>query len=223
MHLAWTSNPGRLFLRRPSRTARGDVMTDYRDVDTLQISERVGIGNREALQILFARYEGRLRHVLRKQAGSLVLGRLELEDLVQEALLEATRAADSFRYRGPGSFFSWLSGVAVHRMHNLRRLEEAQRRDVRRDRSVIGCDRAAQIDPVWAGAGPRTLTAGVEEMDRVRAAMASLASADQEVIRLARFENLCLAEVGERIGRSRNAAALLLSRALRKLKARMDR
>ena len=39
---------------------------------------------------------------------------------------------------------------------------------------------------------------------------------------LARLQGLSLHEIAERMGRTRNAVALLLSRALRKLKAAMD-
>ena len=45
---------------------------------------------------------------------------------------------------------------------------------------------------------------------------------DREVITLARVQGLSLQEIADRIGRTRNAVALLLSRALRKLKAAMD-
>jgi RNA polymerase sigma-70 factor (ECF subfamily) len=77
-------------------------------------------------------------------------------------------------------------------------------------------------EPRDRGPGPRTLSVGAEEAARLDAALARLAAADREVIVLSRVQGLGLREVAERMGRTRNAVALLLSRALRKLKASMD-
>ena len=52
-------------------------------------------------------------------------------------------------------------------------------------------------------------------------AAGTLSADDREVITLARVQGLSLQEIAERVGRTRNAIALLLSRALRKLKAAM--
>jgi RNA polymerase sigma factor (sigma-70 family) len=72
-----------------------------------------------------------------------------------------------------------------------------------------------------AGPGPRTLTIGAEMQARLDAALATLSADDREVITLARVQGLSLQEIADHLGRTRNAVALLLSRALRKLKAAM--
>lgn len=191
---------------------------------TKHLLRRAGDGDHDALAQLFARCEPRLRRLLALRAGPGVLRGNDLDDLVQEALLEATRSFGSFVDRGSGSFFRWLAQVALHRLQNLRRVADAQKRrgnelPIEPLGSTLLPGRA---DPAAIGPGPRTQTAGREGVDRIERAMARLSDVDREVIALSRVEGLSLAEVGERMGRSRNAVALLLSRALRKLRALLD-
>ncbi|MEM7199278.1 MAG: sigma-70 family RNA polymerase sigma factor [Planctomycetota bacterium] len=182
-------------------------------------------GSREALDRLFERDRGRLRRLLALRAGPALRQRFDLDDLVQEAHIEAVRRLDTYSYQGQDSFFRWLAVLALNRLQNLRRMVEADKRDPRRE-VRFGADDSAIPRPGPAsapapGPGPRTLTSSSEEETRLLRALDQLSEVDQEVIRLARFEGRSLTEVAEAIGRSRNAVALLLSRALRKLKDRL--
>lgn len=181
-------------------------------------------GDMQALDQLFARCEGRLRRLLALKAGSAVK-HAELDDLVQEAWLEATRQFRDYTYQGPDSFFRWLATVALNRLANLQRMAQARKRD-RRLEQPLQRDGSSLVPgavlPAHAGPGPRTLTIGAEVQARLDQALATLSADDREVITLARVQGLSLQEIADRIGRTRNAVALLLSRALRKLKAAMD-
>src|SRR5207247_6480823 len=116
--------------------------------------------------------------------------------------------------------------VALHRLANLQRRAGAQKRDGRRELQIAPGGGSTIVpgsaEPRDRAPGPRTLTVGVEEAARLDAAMARLADADREVIALSRVQGLSLQEISQQLGRTRNAVALLLSRALRKLKALMD-
>ncbi|MFK7742186.1 MAG: RNA polymerase sigma factor [Planctomycetota bacterium] len=184
-------------------------------------------GSGAALDELFERCRGRLRRLLWLKAG-LVLRHAELDDLVQEAQLEALRQFDQYTYQGPDSFFRWLATVAVHRLGNLHRIASAQKRDPRAEQPLgVGDSRdshGGSVTPSLAdlGPGPRTRTVGIETQERLEQALRQLSVTDREVIVMARFEDLPLPEIAARLGRTRNAVALLLSRALRKLKERLD-
>lgn len=179
-------------------------------------------GSRAALDQLFKNYEPRLRRLLTLKSGS-ALRHAELDDLVQEAYLEALRQFASYTYQGPDSFFRWLATVAVHRTNNLRRAGLAEKRDARREQR-LDASRSAARPPSIAdpSPGPRTVTVAAEAQTELDAALHRLNPADREVIVLARVEGLPLPEIAERLGRSRNAVALLLSRALRKLKRELE-
>jgi RNA polymerase sigma-70 factor (ECF subfamily) len=190
--------------------------------ETLDLVQRANAGNREALDQLFAREQPRLRRLLALRAGPALLRRLDLDDLAQEAIAEGLRQFATYSYQGRDSFFRWLAAIALHRLQNLRRVEQAEKRDLRRERPFVGEQTAQRVGGVTDAAapapGPRTLAAGSEGIERLHQALDRLAETDREVILLARFEGRSLAEIAERLGRTKNAVALLLSRALRKLK-----
>lgn len=189
---------------------------------TRYLVKQAGSGDREALDQLFGRALPRLRALLALKAGPALRQRAELDDLVQEAYAEALRQFENYTWQGQDSFFRWLAAIAINRLQNLARVERAGKRDARREVPMVGAETAARLGGVTDAAdpapGPRTLTVGTEAGDRVRSAIARMSDADREVILLARMEGLPLQEVADRIGRTRNATALLLSRALRKLK-----
>lgn len=185
--------------------------------------DNAAAGDPQALDQLFARCLPRLRRLLSLKAGS-ALREAELDDVVQEAYLEATRQFADYTYQGPDSFFRWLATVALHRLANLQRMATAQKRDRRKERPLQGAGSTlvpGAVDPAAEGPGPRTHALGNEAQARLDTALGTLADDDREVIVLARVQGLPLQEIAERMGRTRNAVALLLSRALRKLKAAM--
>ena len=191
--------------------------------DSKNLLDHAAAGDRAALDELFQRSLPRLRRLLALRAG-IALRQGELDDLVQEAYLEALRQFANYTYQGPDSFFRWLATVALHRLSNLQRMAGAQKRDRRRERPIAGDGSTlvpGAVHAADAGPGPRTHSVGVEVQARLDAALARLSTDDREVIVLARVQGLALQEIAERMGRTRNAVALLLSRALRKLKAEM--
>jgi RNA polymerase sigma-70 factor (ECF subfamily) len=180
-------------------------------------------GDQQALGQLFAQCLPRLRRLLTLKGGA-ALRTADLDDLVQEAWLEAVRQFPDYTYQGPDSFFRWLATVALHRMANLQRMAAAQKRDRRLERPLQGDGSTllpGGVTPPALGPGPGTVSVGAETQARLDTALATLSDDDREVITLARVQGLPLQEIAERIGRTRNAVALLLSRALRKLKAAM--
>lgn len=175
-------------------------------------------GSRSALDELFERSSGRLRRLLWLRAG-LALRSAEVDDLMQEAWLEAIRRFDGYTYQGPDSFFRWLATIALHRLSNLQRLAGAQKRDPRMERPIDAAEVSRRAPTLRDhGPGPRTRVVGAETQQRLEVAMRRLSEADRDVIRMARIEGLPLPEIAARTGRTRNAVALQLSRALRKLK-----
>lgn len=191
--------------------------------DSKRLVDNAAAGDSQALDQLFSRCQPRLRRLLALKGGS-ALRQVELEDLMQEAYLEATRQFGDYTYQGPDSFFRWLATVALHRLSNLQRIASAKKRDRRREQPLQRDGSSllpGGVTPSDIGPGPRTLALGTEAQVRLDAALGRLSEIDREVITLARVQGLSLQEIAERMERTRNAVALLLSRALRKLKAEM--
>lgn len=192
------------------------------DPVTLRLLKQVESGNSAALDSLFARDRSRLRRLLSLRATWSLRARFDLDDLVQETYLEALKQYDSYSYQGKDSFFRWLAAIAIHRTQNLDRTEGAKKRDLKREVRICNSESAANgtgvSDLFHLTPGPRTLATGADEVQKLDTGLARLSEDQREVILQTRFEGLSIAEVAKRIGRTENATALLLSRALRKLK-----
>lgn len=163
-------------------------------------------GSREAFVALLEGCEGRLRALVERRTGPKVRSQQEPADIVQEVLLRAFRSIGSFRWRGEGSFFGWLSGIAENVLLDLG--------DPRRRGPLLRLER----DVLAKGSSPGGKLRSEERFDRLRAALDRLSPDHRQVILLARIEGLPMEEIGKRMDRSPNAAAQLLWRALRKLR-----
>src|SRR5688572_2358239 len=80
--------------------------------DSKHLVDHAAAGDREALDQLFQRCLPRLRRLVALKAGT-ALRHGEVDDLVQEAYLEALRQFADYTYQGPDSFFRWLATVAL--------------------------------------------------------------------------------------------------------------
>jgi RNA polymerase sigma factor (sigma-70 family) len=128
----------------------------------------------------------------------------DAEDLVAQTLEIAWRRLDEVPEDDP---LPWLYAVA----HNLWR---NQTRQDRRRRELLARFRLPR--PPEAGADPAGLEPGV-----LRAALASLSEADQEVLRLVAWDGLSPAELAVALRCSRVAARTRLHRARGRLAARL--
>lgn len=107
----------------------------------------------------------------------------------------------------------WLYATARRTLANQRRTRTRQRR---LGEKLARQPRAASVRT------PEDLALTNDEKGRVRVALDSLREADREVIRLALWEGLGHAEIGEVLGTSSRAASMRLSRAIARLEARLS-
>lgn len=129
------------------------------------------------------------------------------DDVVAETFLVAWRRLDDLPADRP---LPWLYGVARKILANQRRARERRARLATRIWSIDrGIDRRIGDDD----AAHHSLLV----------ALGNLPPGDQEVLRLAAWEQLTTAEIAMVLDCSPNAAALRLSRARRRLRSALDR
>ncbi|MBN1420897.1 MAG: sigma-70 family RNA polymerase sigma factor [Planctomycetes bacterium] len=163
-------------------------------------------GDRAALDALIGRERPRLEGFVRSRLGEGLARRIEVDDVLQEALLRAVRDFAGFVPRGDDSLFRWLSGIALHV------IQEAASRFGRA--RAVGLD----SDVPARGPSPSHLLRRIERFDRLQAALDRLSAEHREVIRLVRIEGLPVREVAKRMGRTPHAVSNLLLRATRRLR-----
>lgn len=189
---------------------------------TRRLIELARAGRGEAYDELFRTHQPELERRLARRLPADLLRRVEPADVIQEALVDAVRGFDSFRYRGESSFRKWLARLLENRMHTLRvHYVATQKRDscldvplARSDSGSSGPRGAMLAD---TGTSPSSAAAAHEDRERIERALATLPPDRREVIRRIELEGRSVSDVALEMGRSENAVRKLLTRALLEL------
>jgi RNA polymerase sigma-70 factor (ECF subfamily) len=164
-------------------------------------------GDRGAFDALVAKYQARLATLARLRLGRDLRGHVEVEDVLQDALLRAFLSLPEASFESEQTFFGWLARILEHVIVDLAR-RRAARPESRLDREVAD-----------SAVSPSRGLRREERFARLERALDDLGPDDREVIILARIQGLSLKEIAGRMRRSHAAVAQLLTRALRKLRA----
>jgi RNA polymerase sigma-70 factor (ECF subfamily) len=183
--------------------------------------ERIREGDRAAFDLLFEKYRRRLAILIYYKLGSQLRRTADVDDILQDTLLRAFRGIDTFHYRAPGSFLSWLSRIAEHVLVDTARFEGRERRNAGEIVRFRSKSNPAGPEPADSHT-PSRILAENEEYSSLLARLDSLPEQYREVILLAKVEGLATAEVAERLGKSREATALLLHRAVARFRGILE-
>jgi len=155
----------------------------------------------EAWQILFERYDGRLRSFFRKR-------NLPSEDLAQQTWIHVVRALP--RYEEQGQFVSWLFRIARNSALDFLRCNgrrPAAQSDDGIDQTAVDNNQPEPEESVLEQ----------ERRDLVHAAIGELPSCEREVIIQRKFEDKSLEEMGQILGITRDCVRQVETRALESL------
>lgn len=179
--------------------------------------ERAKAGDGEALSDAFEKCRPRLAVLVYFKLGARERTFGEAEDLVQETLLRGFRDIDRFRYESPGSLLRWLSSIADHVIVDRVRYRN---RDCRAGEEVRFRSPSNPLGPEPADTQtPSRLFAQQQAVERLLSRLEELPEDYRQAIVLAKVEGLSTAEMAERLGKSREAVALLVYRAVKRFRA----
>jgi len=184
---------------------------------TLGLLERARKGDQAGFTLLFEKYAPRLAVLIHCKLGRDLRAKLDVDDVLQEVFLAAARDLTSFQYEKPGSFMSWLGRIADHRIVDLARLETRQKRAGGARipfRSPTHPDGFEPFDQQT----PSRILRHKEELALLVSKLESLPENYRQVILMARVELLSTEEIARRLGKTRAAVAVLLHRALQRMK-----
>jgi RNA polymerase sigma-70 factor (ECF subfamily) len=183
---------------------------------TFTLLEKARAGDEEALSRVFEKYRRRLAVLihfkLRPRAGDFS----QVEDVVQETCLRAFRDLDGFSYQSPGSFLRWLSAIADHVIVDRVRYAGRARRAA--DEVPFRSPSNPQGPEPADTKTPSRLFAQQEAVERLLDHLAALPEDYRQAILMAKIEGLSTAEMAERLGKSREAVALLVYRAVKRFR-----
>jgi RNA polymerase sigma-70 factor (ECF subfamily) len=175
-----------------------------------------------ALDRLLESYRNYLRLVARAGLGAALRGKADPSDLVQETLLKAHRHFDQFQGASEPELVAWLRQILARNLADLARRYRASSRRLAQEQSLedLLASASQNLSAFVAGNGHFPSQSALRrELSVVLAdALAELPANYREVLVLRSLEGHEWAEVARTLGRSTDAARLLWTRALKKLR-----
>jgi RNA polymerase sigma-70 factor (ECF subfamily) len=189
----------------------------------------VRAGDADALAEAFQEYRPRLLRTVRFRLDVRLVGRIDPDDVLQEAYVDATQRHGHVEGSTESSLFVWLRLIVLQTLTDVHRQHlGAQKRDAGRE---VAMHRAAPPDATSVSlarcllgsvTSPSQAFARAEVADRLRTALDQMDAIDREVLALRHFEELANHEVAEVLGIEQKAASIRYVRALRRLKGILD-
>ena len=179
---------------------------------TFDLIERFRRGDQDAFAALFEKYRRRLAVLIHYRLPPDKRHAEDVDEILQETFLAAFEGLVQFEYRSPGSFLNWLSRIADHIVVDGLRSQNRQKRRaaITRFRSQSNPDGPEPADSL----SPSRALAEKEKLEALLQKLNALPDQYRQVILLAKIEGLSTKEICERLGKSREAVALLLHRAI---------
>jgi RNA polymerase sigma-70 factor, ECF subfamily len=193
------------------------VMKMETPTSTLNLINRYRGGEEEAFSSLFEKYQRRLAVLIYYKISPELRQGVDVDDILQETFLVASEQMANFSYRSPGSFMSWLSAIAEHAIIDAARFQNRQKRrpaEMIRLRSESNPGGPEPVDTKT----PSRLFAQEEQLKKLLEKLTALPDQYRQVILLAKFEGLSTLEIAEQMKKRREDVALLLHRALKRLR-----
>ncbi len=202
----------------------------------IELISQARAGQTEALGELCTLYRNYLRMVVRTGMGPRLRERVDLSDVVQEALVEVVRQFPQFTGQTEAALVGWLRRLVSQKLADLGRYHSRAKR--------AGEATALPLDSPWdgaaspdspAGEGGRLLdmlalsqTSPSEAASRreltvlLADALTTLPEAEAEVLWLYHAEGLSFETIGQRLGLGRKAVRGYWARGLKGLRRHLD-
>ena len=184
---------------------------------TFDLVQRFKNGDDRAFSALFHLYQHRLAVSVYYRMSPELRALHEVDDILQEVFLIASRDMDKFVCRSPGSFMAWLLHIADHVVVDAARFQSRQKRRAEEMLRFRSETNPTGPDPVDSNT-PSRLFAQEEAMQILLRKLDALPTDYRQVILLSKFEGLTTQEVASQLGKSRENVALLLHRAVKRFR-----
>ncbi|TVQ32432.1 MAG: sigma-70 family RNA polymerase sigma factor [Phycisphaeraceae bacterium] len=183
-------------------------------------------GDEEAVETLLCVYHSRLYGFAKRKIGVDWQGKIEPEDILQEAYIDIFRGLADFEDRGEDSFYHWATRIVDHRfIDHVRRLRR-QKRDVARETPTGAA--ASRRESLLARCGgldpsPSRIVRKDDAVGAMMGCIARLPEEHREVVTRLYLEEEPLAQVAAAMGKTEDAVRRMAGRAVEKLRDGMGR
>jgi RNA polymerase sigma-70 factor (ECF subfamily) len=168
---------------------------------------------------LFEEHRPKLVAMVRRRIDPALAGRIDAEELVNEAFLVARRKWPGFEERSAASTYAWLYRIVRDCLIAAWRRETRVGRDGRKDMPWPDQSSVQMgLGLVGSGSSPSEAAMREEQAERVRQALALLKESDREILWLRHSDDLTFPEAAYVLEITESASTLRYWRALKRLK-----
>lgn len=178
-----------------------------------------------AVNELLERHRGGVRRLVQMRLDPKVQRRVDVSDVVQDVMVEASGRLQDYLANPPMAFHLWLRQIAWDRIiDTYRRHRVSAKRSMDREQPLVapGADDQTSVelasqlrDPELT---PATAAAQREIARQVEEAIQRLPEQDREIIMMRHYEHLSNLEIAEVLGLNPPAASMRYLRAIRRLR-----
>jgi len=201
-------------------------MTDDSSSDAA-LGDRLRQGDEQSLAEMFSKHHERFRRIVHFRMDDRLQGRVDPDDVLQEAYLAAAKRLDHFSQRDMSPFI-WLRLIVGQTLVDIhRRHIGAQARDAGREIPIHGMGGGKTTSASLAQALMGSITSPSHAVARDELALQlaqvidQLDPIDREILALRHFEELSNREIAEVLGIQQKAASIRYIRALKRLKSKL--
>lgn len=200
------------------------------EADIARLTDGLAAGDHQALGDLFSAYWERLQRMVYFRLDVRLKGRVDPDDILQEAYLAAQQRIDSFDPERNNNVFVWLRLVVgqtmidVHRRHLGSKMRSAgQEVSLQRFASPMASSASMSMHLLGALTSPSQAAARAEFSELLERILEDMEPMDREILILRHFEELSNKEVAELLDIQRSTASNRYVRALKRLKDILQR
>jgi RNA polymerase sigma-70 factor (ECF subfamily) len=182
-------------------------------------------GDTQAVNQLLERHRGAVRRLVELRLDRKVQRRVDVSDVVQDVMFEASGRLDRYLQDPAMAFHLWIRQIAWDRIiDTYRRHRVSAKRNMDREQPMQGGHEDDPNTIAWVtqlrdpAQTPATAAAQAELSRTVESAIHRLGEQDREVILMRHFEHLSNLEIAEVLGLNPPAASMRYLRAVRRLR-----
>jgi RNA polymerase sigma-70 factor (ECF subfamily) len=151
--------------------------------------------------------------------------RFDPSDVAQQTLLEAYQKREQFRGTSDAETAGWLRQILVHNIADAVRAMAAAKRDTAREQPLEGTNAGSSSDAVEGLIADQTPAdaqlARIDDMLALAGGLAQLPERQREAVVLHHLQGWTLAQLAAQLACTEGAAAALLHRGLKQLRAQL--
>jgi RNA polymerase sigma-70 factor (ECF subfamily) len=168
---------------------------------------------------LLEEHRSRLLAMLGRRIDPKLHLRLDPEDILSEAFLQARRRWTAYQAEPKMKPYAWLYRIALDCLIDAYRRETRGRNDLHKEMPMPeGTSAQLGLGLINAGTSPSEAVAREEVRQRVQQALGLLKETDREILWMRHHDQLSFAEAASILGLTENTATVRYARALRRLK-----